>query len=174
MEAKTNSNQLSQGNNSKFYSDFDDIDTKLQQSDLNDYDEEVSPKNESQEQKSVTSNTDEIPQDNSLFAGFKRHLEKSKWGKRIVNEIADIDIKFNIKLFDVDLLRRYRYRKQVSLWRLSLSYVDNYYDKVDTWRLNANVRPGDMISKILSLRIEHRKRSRSSFIRQFKSKSRAY
>ena len=40
----------------------------------------------------VISDNDDNSQDDSLFTGFRRHLVKSKWGKRIVNEIADIDI----------------------------------------------------------------------------------
>ena len=157
---------------SGFYSDFDDAESNQQQSKSSEKNNE-NEGSENSEEPDVISENDDNSQDDSLFTGFRRHLVKSKWGKRIVNEIADIDIRFNLKLFDLDLYEgvgigsRYRYEVEPS-------YVDNYYTRVDTWRLNANVRPGDMISKdSLPFGLNIEKGQEVHFIRQFKSKKRA-
>lgn len=117
--------------------------------------------------------TDESSESDSLLSGFKHHMVKTKWGKKIVDKIADVDIKFKLKLFDLDLYEgvgissKYRYEVEPS-------YVDNYYTRVDTWKLNTNIRPGDILAEgSIPFGLSMEKGQDVHFIRQFKSKKSA-
>ena len=170
---KTELNIRNTPTNSKFYTKFDESQHSDHGTAKNTKESTSSPEKLDLEPADLEKNVEEKPNKDTLFAGFRRHIVKTKWGKRVVDEIADIDIRFNIKLFDLDLYEgvgigsKYRYEVEPS-------YVDNYYTRVDTWRMNANVRPGDLLSDdSLPFGLNIEKGQEVHFVRQFKSKSRA-
>lgn len=170
---------------SNFYTDFDEESgTDREQSghsnshskpNKNDPEESNGERQSVSEPQSNQSDSTDVQnsESGSLLSGFKRHLVKTKLGKKIVDKIADVDVKFSLKLFNLDLYEgvgissKYRYEVEPS-------YVDNYYTRVDTWNLNSNIRPGDILSEEpLPFGLSMEKGEEVHFVRQFKSKSKA-
>lgn len=95
--------------------------------------------------------------------------KESKIMTRLREEIADLEVKFNLDFFDIDLFEginlssRYRYEVEPS-------YEAEYFSRIDKWRLRADVSVGDIIKNSSPLHFNIRKDSEVVFVRQFKSK----
>lgn len=108
---------------------------------------------------------------NSASAGLFDFLKPSEINERVREEIADLDVRFNVDLLDVDLFEglgissRYRYEVEPS-------YIANYHTRVDKWEIKANLSPGDIIKDALDLPIYLNINRDSSvyFVRQFPTK----
>ncbi|MCO4783197.1 MAG: hypothetical protein KC646_12805 [Candidatus Cloacimonetes bacterium] len=106
-------------------------------------------------------------------AGIKDFLEPSKIKQKIVDEVASLDIGFDVKLLDLKAFEglgissKYKYEVEPS-------YKDNYYTRIDKWNLNFAIRPGDFVKNYelpISLNIDSG--SEIMFVRQFKNQKEA-
>lgn len=106
-------------------------------------------------------------------AGLKDFLEPSKIKQKIVDEVASLDIGFDVKLLDLKAFEglgissKYKYEVEPS-------YKDNYYTRIDKWNLNFAIRPGDFVKNYelpISLNIDSG--SEIMFVRQFKNQKEA-
>ncbi|MCJ8347118.1 hypothetical protein MJH12_16370 [bacterium] len=113
----------------------------------------------------------------SLFstanAGIKDLLEPAKIKEKIMEEVAALDIGFDVKLLDLKAFEglgissKYKYEVEPS-------YQDNYYTRIDKWNLNFSLRPGNFVkdySLPISLNIDSG--SEILFVRQFKNQKEA-
>lgn len=95
--------------------------------------------------------------------------KESKIATRLREEIADLEIKFNLDFFDIDLFEginlssRYRYEVEPS-------YEAEYFSRIDKWRLNADISVGDIIENSSPVYFNIKRNSEVVFVRQFKSK----
>ncbi|WP_127714542.1 hypothetical protein [Halobacteriovorax sp. HLS] len=107
----------------------------------------------------------------SAQAGFFDFLKPAEINERVREEIADLDIHFNVDLLDVDLFEgvgissRYRYEVEPS-------YMANHFTRVDKWEIKADIRPGDIIKDAIDspIYLNIDKNSSIYFVRQFESK----
>ncbi|OUR96501.1 hypothetical protein A9Q84_09130 [Halobacteriovorax marinus] len=110
----------------------------------------------------------------SASAGFWDFLKPAEINERIREEIADLDVRFNVDLVDVDLFEglgissRYRYE-------VERSYIANFHTRVDKWEIKVDLSPGDIIKDALDLPIYLNIDRDSSvyFVRQFPTKKEA-
>jgi hypothetical protein len=110
----------------------------------------------------------------SASAGLFDFLKPSEINERIREEVADLDVRFNVDLLDVDLFEglgissRYRYEVEPS-------YIANYHTRVDKWEIKVDLSPGDIIKDALDLPIYLNIKRDSSiyFVRQFPTKKEA-
>lgn len=95
--------------------------------------------------------------------------KESKIMTRLRQEVADLEVKFNLDFFDIDLFQgislssRYRYEVEPS-------YEAEYFSRIDKWRLNANISVGDIIENSSPVYFNIKRDSEVIFVRQFKSK----
>jgi len=106
-------------------------------------------------------------------AGIKDYLKPEKIKGSIKKEIAELDIKFKLKLLDVNVAEGvgiasgYRYEVEPS-------YMDGFYNRVDKWNLRMGLSPGDWVEDYdlpISLNISND--AEIIFVRQFKKKMKA-
>jgi hypothetical protein len=106
-------------------------------------------------------------------AGIKDYLNPEKLKKSIKKEIAELDIKFKLKLLDVNVAEGvgiasgYRYEVEPS-------YMDGFYNRVDKWNLNMSLSPGDWVPDYdLPISLNISSGAEIIFVRQFKKKMKA-
>ncbi|MCJ8347117.1 hypothetical protein MJH12_16365, partial [bacterium] len=106
-------------------------------------------------------------------AGIKDFLEKAEIQEKIKEEIASLDIGFDVKLLDLQVSEglgiSYKYKYEVEP-----SYQDNYYTRIDKWNLNLSLSPGNFVKDYdlpISLNIDSG--SEILFVRQFRNKKEA-
>lgn len=111
-------------------------------------------------------------------AELKEVFSKSYLEGKVRDEIADLEIGFDIDLLDIDIAEgvgissRYRYQVEPS-------YQAGHSMRIDSWKLKFNLKPGDVIkSQVLEdesipVYFNIERDSEILFIRQFKRKSKA-
>ncbi|MCK9224080.1 MAG: hypothetical protein M0R46_14235 [Candidatus Muirbacterium halophilum] len=104
----------------------------------------------------------------------KISFDKAK--EKIKEEIANLDVDFDIKLLDLDIAEGIGMAAKYK-WELEPSYQDGYYTRIDAYNLKAHLNPGDIIKDLagvtlpiyLNITNEHK----VIFARQFKDQLQA-
>ncbi|OIQ20792.1 MAG: hypothetical protein BM556_02280 [Bacteriovorax sp. MedPE-SWde] len=108
----------------------------------------------------------------SSHASIKSLFSWANIKERIVTEVANLDISFDVDLIDSDITRGvgtnifYKYEVEPS-------FIPDKYLRVDRWSFNVNLRPGDIIDKVSPVYSEISKGSDLYFIRNFDSQLKA-
>jgi len=106
-------------------------------------------------------------------AGLRKYLENADLKEEIKAEIAELDIGFNVDIFDLNITEGigiatgYRYEVEPS-------YINDWYSRIDKWVLNTNLRPGDFLKDAdLPISINVDNGLEVLFVRQFKTRKEA-
>ncbi|EQC52322.1 hypothetical protein [Bacteriovorax sp. DB6_IX] len=110
----------------------------------------------------------------SVQAGIKDILNPEKLAGKVREEIAEMDISASVKLVDLDLAEgigissKYKYEVEPS-------YQAKHYTRIDRWKLNTDIKAGDIIKDIVELPVylNIAKGAEVNFVRQFPSKKEA-
>jgi hypothetical protein len=111
---------------------------------------------------------------NTYAGGIKDFLKPEKVIGEIKEEVAEMDISLDAKLLDLELAKgvglssKYKYEVEPS-------YKAKYFTRVDSWKLNVDLKPGDIIRDSIDLPIflNISRGKEIKFIRQFPSKKKA-
>ncbi|PCJ21552.1 MAG: hypothetical protein COB02_02850 [Candidatus Cloacimonadota bacterium] len=109
----------------------------------------------------------------NFYAGIQDYLEPAKIKQKIKEEVASLDIGFDVKLLDLKAFEALGISSKYK-YEVEPSYQDNYYTRIDKWNLNFSLRPGNFVKDLdlpISLNIDSG--SEILFVRQFKSQKEA-
>ncbi|PCJ19566.1 MAG: hypothetical protein COB02_07415 [Candidatus Cloacimonadota bacterium] len=101
------------------------------------------------------------------------YLESASIKQKIKEEVASLDIKFNAKFLDLKVFEGLGISSSYK-YEVEPSYKDSYYTRIDKWKLNFGLRPGDFVKDFdlpISLNIDQN--SEVLFVRQFKTQKKA-
>lgn len=111
---------------------------------------------------------------NLSYAGISEFLFTPKLKEELKEQVAEMDVKFDIKLADLELASgvgissKYRYE-------VEQSDISSLEARIDKWIVQMDLRPGDIIKDQLNLPIfiNIKKGAEIHFVRQFRSKKEA-
>jgi hypothetical protein len=110
----------------------------------------------------------------SVQAGIKDVLNVEKLAGKVKEEIAEMDVSASVRLLDLDVAEgvgissKYKYEVEPS-------YMAKHHTRIDRWKLNTNIRPGDILKDHIELPVYLNidKGAEINFVRQFPSKKEA-
>ena len=112
----------------------------------------------------------------NIFDKVFSKVSFDKVKEKIKEEIANLDVDFDIKLLDLDIAEGIGMAAKYK-WELEPSYQDGYYTRIDAYNLKTDLKPGDMIKDLagvtlpvyLNITNEHK----VIFARQFRDQLKA-
>jgi hypothetical protein len=113
--------------------------------------------------------------ESSVSEGLEETKKDKSVGRRILDRLGSLDISFKADILDLEIVEgvhaalRYRYRVEPS-------YKGDYHLRMDRWRLQTDLRPGDLIggSETTRIGLNMSHGAEVLFVRAFKSKKEAF
>lgn len=112
-----------------------------------------------------------VSQANAL-ASFTDHFKWTKIKERIVSEVANMDVSFDLDLVNSDITRGVG-SKIFYKYEVEPSFIPNSYLRIDRYSFNINLKPGDIIDGISPVYMNIHRGNDLYFIRNFDSQVKA-